>query len=316
MTKNLQGVNIKDFMSFSRRSFCEDVQSGVLVVDGAMGTMLYEHGAFLNRSFEELNSTDPKLVFQIHSAYVDAGADIIESNTFGANRMKLGNFGLQNEVANLNAAGVALARNAAGEDVFVAGAMGPLGLLRPPEGTIEQDRAIEVFREHAEALIEPESIDVFILETFSSLSELCLAVRAIRLITTIPVVAQVTTEPTGCTSDAATPEVVSKSLVDEGADVIGINCGDGPASMLVVAEQFCAVSTVPMAAQPNAGYPRHVDGRTLYLSSPEFVASYARRFANLGVRLVGGCCGTTPEHTRSIRRAIKRVSCEATDEKL
>ena len=153
MTKNLQGVNIKDFMSFSRRSFCEDVQSGVLVVDGAMGTMLYEHGAFLNRSFEELNSTDPKLVFQIHSAYVDAGADIIESNTFGANRMKLGNFGLQNEVANLNAAGVALARNAAGEDVFVAGAMGPLGLLRPPEGTIEQDRAIEVFREHAEALI-------------------------------------------------------------------------------------------------------------------------------------------------------------------
>ena len=316
MTTILQGVTIKDFMPFSRRSFREDVRSGVLVVDGAMGTVLYERGAFLNRAFEELNLSNPNLVFEVHSSYVDAGADIIESNTFGANRMKLGNFGLQDEVANLNAAGVALARSAAGEDVFVAGSMGPLGSLNPPEGAIERDRAIEIFREHAEALIETGNIDIFILETFSSLAELRLAVRAIRLITGIPVVAQVMTDNTGCTNDGATPEIIAKSLVEEGSDLIGVNCGDGPASMLVVLDQFCEVSTVPLAAQPNAGYPRRVDGRTLYLSSPDFIASYARRFMNLGVRLVGGCCGTTPEHTESIRRAIKRVSCEATDEKL
>tara|TARA_B100000029_G_scaffold480311_1_gene528232 strand:+ start:3297 stop:4247 length:951 start_codon:yes stop_codon:yes gene_type:complete len=316
MTNYPQDVNIKDFMPFSCRSFREDVRGGVLVVDGAMGTMLYERGAFLNRAFEELNLSNPKLVFEIHSAYVDAGADIIESNTFGANRIKLGNFGLQNEVANLNAAGVKLARTAAGEGVFVAGAMGPIGSPNPPEGKIEEDRAIEVFREQAEALIEPGSIDVLMLETFSSLSELRLAVQAVRLATTIPVVAQITTDTAGCTDDGATPEVVVKSLVDEGSDVIGVNCGDGPPAMLVVAEQFCAVSTVPFAAQPNAGHPRQVDGRTLYLSSPEFIASYARRFANLGIRLIGGCCGTTPDHTRSIRRVIKRVSCEATAEKL
>jgi len=316
MTTILQGVTIKDFMPFSRRSFREDVRSGVLVVDGAMGTVLYERGAFLNRAFEELNSSNPNLVFEVHSSYVDAGADIIESNTFGANRMKLGNFGLQDEVANLNAAGVALARSAAGEDVFVAGSMGPLGSLNPPEGAIERDRAIEIFREHAEALIETGNIDIFILETFSSLAELRLAVRAIRLITGIPVVAQVMTDNTGCTNDGATPAIIAKSLVEEGSDLIGVNCGDGPASMLVVLDQFCEVSTVPLAAQPNAGYPRRVDGRTLYLSSPDFIASYARRFMNLGVRLVGGCCGTTPEHTESIRRAIKRASCEATDEKL
>lgn len=316
MTKILQGVSIKDFMPFSSRSFCEDVRSGVLVVDGAMGTVLYERGAFLNRAFEELNSSNPNLVFEVHSAYVNAGADIIESNTFGANRMKLGNFGLEDEVANLNAAGVALARTAAGEGVFVAGAMGPLGLLRAPEGMIERDRAIGLFREHAEALIEPGSIDMFILETFSSLSELRLAVQAIRLVTTIPIVAQVTTDNTGCTGDGATPEVVVKSLVDEGSDLVGVNCGDGPASMLVVVERFCSESIVPLAAQPNAGRPRQVDGRTLYLSSPDFIASYARRFVNLGVRLVGGCCGTTPAHTRSIRRAVESVSCEAKNEKL
>jgi len=148
------------------------------------------------------------------------------------------------------------------------------------------------------------------------LSELRLAVQAIRLVTTIPVVAQVTTDNTGCTGDGATPEVVVKSLVDEGSDLVGVNCGDGPASMLVVVERFCSESIVPLAAQPNAGRPRQVDGRTLYLSSPDFIASYARRFVNLGVRLVGGCCGTTPAHTRSIRRAVESVSCEAKNEKL
>lgn len=303
-------------MTFCGRSFYKEIKSGVLVADGAMGTMLYERGAFLNRSFEELNCSNPDLVSEIHSAYVGAGADIIESNTFGANRMKLSNFGLQHEVAKFNAAGVALARTAAGDGVFVAGAMGPLGLLRIPEVESEQDRTIYAFREQAEALAETGSVDVFILETFSSLSELRLAVQAIRLVTTFPVVAQVTTDDTGCTSDGATPDVVAKSLVDEGADLIGVNCSDGPASMLVTVERFCPVATVPLVAQPNAGSPRQIDGRTLYLSSPDFLASYARRFVNLGVRLVGGCCGTTPDHTRSIRRVVEAVSCETNDEKL
>ena len=316
ITEKLQDVNIKEVMTFCDRSFSEDLRLGVLVSDGAMGTILYERGAFLNHAFEELNRSKPDLVFDIHSAYVDAGADIIESNTFGANRMKLGNFGLQDEVANFNAAGVALARNAAREGVFVAGAMGPLGLLRSPEGEIERNFAIEIFREQAEALLEPGSIDIFMLETFNSLAELRLAVQAIRLVTTIPVVAQVTTDNTGCTSDGAAPDVVARSLTDEGSDVVGVNCSDGPASMLIALERFCAVATGPLAAQPNAGRPRQVDGRTLYLSSPDFIASYARRFAKLGVKVIGGCCGTTPEHTRSIKAVIGRESCEAKNEKL
>ena len=211
---------------------------------------------------------------------------------------------------------MALARNAAREGVFVAGAMGPLGLLRAPEGEIERDFAIDVFREQAEALLDPGSIDIFMLETFSSLTELGLAVQAIRLVTTIPVVAQVTTDNTGCASDGAAPDVVATSLTDEGSDVVGVNCSDGPASMLIAVECFCAVATGSLAAQPNAGRPRQVDGRTLYLFSPAFIASYARRFVNLGVKLIGGCCGTTPDHTRSIRSVIERESCETKNEKL
>ena len=303
-------------MATEGRSFMDDLRRGVLVGDGAMGTMLYTRGAFLNKAFEELNASDPELVAAIHRAYVDAGADIIETNTFGANRMKLATFGLRERLPALNAAAVALARTAAGTGAYVAGAIGPLGAPIAPDGRLTRADAEDAFREQAEALLDPGGVDVVMLETFPSLAELRLAVQAIRAITTLPIVAQATTDDAGQTSDGAGPEVFAPALVDAGADVVGVNCSDGPVAMLEVVERLSTTAAAPLAAQPNAGRPREVEGRTLYMSSPEFVASYARRFTRAGVTLVGGCCGTTPDHIRAIKTVVGGASCEDKTDKL
>lgn len=303
-------------MDIEDRSFMKDLRGRVLVGDGAMGTMLYTRGAFLNKAFEELNTTDPELVAAIHQAYVDAGADIIETNTFGANRIKLANFGLRQRLSALNAAGVALARTAAGATTYVAAAIGPLGASLTPDGPLLQADAEDAFREQAEALLDPGGVDLFMLETFRSLAELRLAVQAIRAITTLPIVAQLTTDVAGQTSDGVGPEMFAPVLVDDGADVVGVNCSDGPVTMLEVIDRLAGFAEAPLAAQPNAGRPREVEGRTLYLSSPEFVASYARRFASAGAKLVGGCCGTTPDHIRAIKAAVGVACCEVQTDKL
>ena len=281
------------------QSFSDAINERVLVCDGAMGTMLYAAGVFVNRSFDALNVSNPDLVERIHGAYRDAGADVLETNTFGANRPRLESFGLAEDLVTLNQAGVRLARRAAGSDRYVAGAMGPLGVRIDAQDPLSLREAEASFREQAMALAEA-GVDLFVLETFRSVDEVSAAVRAVRSVSVLPVVAQMTMGESGTTPDGVTPESFATRLVAEGASMVGVNCGAGPVAMLETIQQLHAATTVPLAAQPNAGLPRQVEGRTMYMSSPDYLASYARRFIRFGVRLVGGCCGTTPDHIREI----------------
>jgi methionine synthase I (cobalamin-dependent)/5,10-methylenetetrahydrofolate reductase len=287
--------------------FRDAIESRVLVCDGAMGTMLYAKGIFLNRSFDELNLTQPDLVAEVHQAYVRAGADVIETNTFGANRIKLSAFGLAERTHTINVQGARIARHAARELAYVAGAIGPLGIRIEPWGRTGVDEAEEYFREQARALLEG-GVDLFVLETFRDLNEISAAIRAIRSICDLPIVAQVRTEEDGNTLDGVSPVRFVPELEAQGANVVGLNCSVGPAAMLDTVERMAATATVRLSAQPNAGQPREIEGRNIYLCSPEYMASYARRFINNGVRLVGGCCGTTPEHIRQIKAAVRALA--------
>jgi methionine synthase I (cobalamin-dependent)/5,10-methylenetetrahydrofolate reductase len=291
----------------AKPSLLEELDRRVLVCDGAMGTMLYAKGIFLNRSFDELNLTQPDLVAEVHQQYVRAGADVIETNTFGANRVKLGAFGLADRVHALNVQGARIARHAAREQAWVAGAIGPLGIRIEPWGRTGVDEAQAWFGEQAKALIEG-GVDLFILETFRDVNEIGAAIRAVRALCDLPIVAQVTTEDDGNTLDGAAPDAFVPDLERHGADVIGLNCSVGPAAMLETIERIARVATKRLSAQPNAGRPREIEGRNIYLCSPEYMASYARRFINAGVRLVGGCCGTTPEHIRHIKLAVRALT--------
>ena len=284
--------------------FLEEIDRRVLVCDGAMGTMLYARGIFLNRSFDELNLTQSDLVAEVHQAYVRVGADVLETNTFGANRVKLGAFGLAERVHSINAHGARIARHAAREQAYVAGAIGPLGIRIEPWGKTGVDEAEEYFREQAAALLEG-GVDLFILETFRDVNEIGAAIRAIRSLCRLPIVAQMTTEEDGDSLDGVAPESFVPDLEQLGADVVGLNCSVGPAAMLETIERMARVAHVKLSAQPNAGRPREIEGRNIYLCSPEYMASYARRFINAGVRLVGGCCGTTPDHIRAIKAAVR-----------
>jgi homocysteine S-methyltransferase len=287
--------------------FLEAIDQRVLVCDGAMGTMLYGKGIFLNRCFDELNLTQPDLIAEVHQAYVRAGADIVETNTFGANRMKLGAFGLADRIHAINLQGARIARHAAREQVYVAGSIGPLGVRIEPWGKTGVDEAEQYFREQAQALLEG-GVDLFVLETFRDVNEASAAISAVRSLCDLPIVAQVTTEEDGNTLDGAAPESFVPGLEYLGATVVGVNCSVGPAAMLETIERMAQVATVKLSAQPNAGRPREIEGRNIYLCSPEYMASYARRFINNGVRLVGGCCGTTPEHIRHIKMAVRALA--------
>src|SRR4051812_4906053 len=291
----------------AKPTFLDAIDQRVLVCDGAMGTMLYAKGIFLNRSFDELNIREPDLVGEVHHAYVRAGADLIETNTFGANRIKLGTFGLADHVHAINLQGAKLARHAAREHVYVAGAIGPLGIRIEPWGKTGTDEAEEFFREQARALLEG-GVDLFVLETFRDVNEIGAAIRAVRSVCDLPIVAQVTTEEDGNSLDGAPPEAFVPALEHLGAQVVGLNCSVGPAAMLETIERMSQVAHVPLSAQPNAGRPREIEGRNIYLCSPEYMASYARRFIQTGVRLVGGCCGTTPEHIRHIKVAVRALA--------
>ena len=285
--------------------FLEALNERVLVCDGGMGTMLYAQGVFINRSFDSLNLSDPARVVAVHQAYAQAGADVVETNTFGANRLKLRSFGLAERLHEINAAGVRLAREGAREAAYVAGAMGPLGLRIEPWGRMGRDEAEEYFREQAQALVDG-GVDLFILETFRDLNEIRAAIAAVRSVCALPIVAQMTIEDDGNTLDGTAPEQFAPSLQESGANLIGLNCSIGPAHMLETLERMTASTTVALSAQPNAGRPRDVEGRTIYLTSPEYMASYARRFAERRVRLVGGCCGTTPDHIAQIKAALTK----------
>ena len=289
------------------KPFLEALDDRVLVCDGAMGTMLYAKGVFINKSFDALNVTQPDLVAEVHQEYVRAGADIIETNTFGANRIKLASFGVADRLGAINEEGAKLARRAAGDRAYVAGSIGPLGIRIEPWGKTGVDEAQAYFREQAEALAAG-GVDLFILETFRDLNEIGAAIAAVRSVSTVPIVAQMTTEEGGNTLDGTPPERFVPELERRGATLIGVNCSVGPAPMLDTIERMASVTKLRLAAQPNAGKPRDVEGRNIYLCSPEYMASYARRFIRHNVRIVGGCCGTTPEHIRQIKVAVRGLA--------
>jgi methionine synthase / methylenetetrahydrofolate reductase(NADPH) len=289
-----------------RPTFLDAIAARVLVCDGAMGTMLYTRGVFVNRSFDALNLTSPDLVSEVHREYLRAGADVIETNTFGANRIKLGSFGLADKLHDINLAGARIARQVARDGAYVAGAIGPLSVRIEPWGRMGVDEAEACFREQAAALVEG-GVDLIVLETFRDVNEIGAAIAAIRKTCDLPIVAQMTTEEDGNSLDGTPPEEFVPALERAGASVIGVNCSVGPAPMLETIERIARVSRTPLAAQPNAGRPREIEGRNIYLSSPEYLASYARRFVQHGVRLVGGCCGTTPEHIRQIRHVVRSL---------
>lgn len=279
----------------------------VFIFDGAVGTRLYDKGVYINRSYDELNLTAPDLVREVHREYVNAGADIIETNSFGATRHKLRQYGLEDKLREINIAAARLAREIAGSDVLVAGAIGPLGIRIEPFGPTSFEEAKDLFKEQAEGLLEG-GVDLFILETFSELSVIEQAILAVRELGDIPIIAQMTIQMDGNTSFGTKPEVFTARLDELGADVIGLNCGMGPNHILSALEKMRAITTRPLSAQPNAGLPREVQGRQFYMGSPEYMATFAKRFVQSGARFVGGCCGTTPTHIKLIADSVRSIS--------
>jgi methionine synthase I (cobalamin-dependent)/5,10-methylenetetrahydrofolate reductase len=288
--------------------FRKKLESKIVVADGAMGTMLYAKGIFINRCFDELNLSAPQMVKEIHQEYARAGAEVLETNTFGSNRVRLGAFGLAEKLAAINQAGVRLAREAAREQAFVAGALGPLGIRIEPLGPMSFAETRSVFHEQAKALVEA-GIDLIVLETFYDLAELREAIYAAREAAgpEMVIVAQVTVEDDGSLRDGTSTETFTRSLEEWPVDVIGINCSAGPKVALETIEKMVALTTKRLSAMPNAGLPAMVEGRNIYLCSPEYMAQYARRFLQAGVRVIGGCCGTTPEHIKQICSEVRSL---------
>jgi len=286
--------------------FLSRIKQSPILCDGAMGTLLYSKGIFINRSYDELNLSQPELIRGVHHDYLQAGAEIIETNTFGANSFRLARHSLADKVRDINRSGGRLAREAAKSfDVWVAGSVGPLGTRIEPLGKTSFQEAQDSFREQIEALVEG-GVDLLILETFGYLEEIHQAIQAARAVApSIPLIAQVTIDEDGNCLDGSDPETFAPKLAEWGVDVIGCNCSVGPVAMLDAVERVRAVTSLPLAAQPNAGIPRSVDGRNIYLCSPEYMASYARKFVAAGVRVVGGCCGTTPDHIRTMKSALR-----------
>ncbi|MDY0356008.1 MAG: bifunctional homocysteine S-methyltransferase/methylenetetrahydrofolate reductase [Sedimentisphaerales bacterium] len=290
-----------------RVAFLGRVSEGVLIGDGAMGTMLYQRGIFLNRCFDELNLVAPALVREVHAGYVEAGADFVETNTFGANRVKLSPYGLANEVERINRAAVEVARAAAGDAVLVAGAMGPLGCELTEFGPISSGQAGQMFRQQAAALAEA-GVDFLILETFSNTDELLVALDAVGALGQVPVVAQMTVNERNETIyGERVDQALGRIARHDAVTAVGLNCAVGPSSMLSSLELVRTITDKPISVQPNAGMPRSVEGRQLYMCTPEYMAEYAKRFFEKGARIIGGCCGTTPDHIREIARAVRSV---------
>ncbi|HZE07498.1 MAG TPA: bifunctional homocysteine S-methyltransferase/methylenetetrahydrofolate reductase [Gemmatimonadaceae bacterium] len=280
----------------------------VIVFDGAMGTQLYNKGVFINQCYDELNLRAPDLVRDVHKAYRKAGAEVLETNTFGANRFKLSQYGLEAQVGDINRAAAKIAREVAEDDLLVAGAVGPLGVRLEPLGPTSLDEARAAFREQLHAL-KDGGCDVFILETFADLNEIEQAIAAAREVDPkIPVIAQMTVGSDCHTPYGVTVEDLAQSLDAFGADVIGLNCSVGPQIILDAIEKIALVTRRKLSAQPNAGMPRDVSGRSMYMASPEYMATYAHHLVQAGAKIVGGCCGTTPEHIAAMVEGVRPLS--------
>ena len=278
----------------------------VHVLDGAMGTMLYSKGFFLNVCYDELSVKQPKLVQEVHEAYVRAGAELLETNTFGANPVKLRTFGLADDTEQINRTAAELARKASAGRASVVGAIGPLGVRLEPFGALSREEAFAHFQRQVQGLVAG-GVDGFILETFSDVDEIHQALRAVQSVSDLPVIAQMTIGDDGLTHYGTAPETFAKQLAEWGAAVIGVNCSVGPAGVLEAVEKLVKATDRPISAVPNAGLPKDVGDRKIYLASPEYMASYARRMIEAGARIVGGCCGTTPEHIKKIRDYVASV---------
>jgi methionine synthase / methylenetetrahydrofolate reductase(NADPH) len=298
---------------FSRRT---------VLCDGAMGTSLYARGVFINRCFDELNLSQPELVRGVHEDYLQAGAEIIETNTFGANALRLQRYGLRDKVAEINRAGVNIARQAVRQladkqagKAYIAGSVGPLGVHLEPLGKTGLDEAREAFAEQIAALTQggPEAgVDLLIIETMPALNEAEQAVLAARATAAdTPVVVMVTVDEEGNCLDGASAESAAARIAAWGVDGIGCNCSVGPATVLTAIERMAAATNLPLMAMPNAGMPRSVEGRNIYLCSPEYMASFARKFTRAGVQFIGGCCGTTPQHIRAMKSALRATEAQA-----
>jgi len=279
----------------------------VYLFDGAMGTMLYSKGVFINKCYDELNLRSPEIVLEVHRQYVRAGAEVLETNTYGANRVKLHGFGIDDELRDINIRAAELARKAAGDSVYVAGAIGPLGIRIEPYGPTSLDEARAFFREQAEALRDG-GVDLFVCETFSNVSEVEQAIAAIRDVCSLPIIAQMTIGVEGRTAFGDRPSTIAERLDRAGADVIGLNCAVGPDLMLDAIEEMSGVTAKKLSCQPNAGLPRDVNGRQMYMASPDYFAKYAKRLIHKGVKFIGGCCGTTPEHIKMMADAVRPLS--------
>jgi homocysteine S-methyltransferase len=299
-------------------TFAEIFGGRPVLADGAMGTVLYARGVFINRCYDELNLSDPNLILSVHEDYLQAGAEVLETNTFGANRFRLARHGLAGKVAEINAAGVRLAKQAvahfkekqAGE-AWVAGSVGPLGVRLEPLGKTGLDEARAAFVEQIRALVEA-GVDMLIVETMPALNEAREALAAAEeAAPDLPVLAMVTVDDDSNCLDGSSPQQAAALLTEWGANAVGVNCSTGPATVLTAVEAMRTATTLPIAAMPNAGMPRAVEGRNIYLCSPEYMASFARKAIAAGAQIVGGCCGTTPNHTRAMRSAMRAIDAQA-----
>jgi homocysteine S-methyltransferase len=298
--------------------FADIFASRPLLADGAMGTVIYARGVFINRCYDELNLSDPGLILSIHEDYLQAGAEIIETNTFGANRFRLARHGLADKVAQINAAGVRLARQAVEHlrdkqagDAWVAGSVGPLGVRLEPLGKTGLEEARAAFAEQIAALAEA-GVDLLIIETMPALNEAREALAAAREVApNLPVFALVTVDDESNCLDGSSPAQAAALLAEWGAAAVGVNCSTGPATALTAIEAMRSATSLPLVAMPNAGLPRAVEGRNIYLCSPEYMADFTRKAIAAGVQMVGGCCGTTPNHIRAMRSAMRAIDAQA-----
>ena len=297
--------------------------AGTVLCDGAMGSMLYGRGIFINRCYDELNVSQPDLIRAVHTEYLQAGAVVIETNTFGANAVRLERHGLEGRVWELNVAGVKLARECVNQmrekqasDAFVAGAIGPLGVRLGPDSKVSEGEGYAAFAQQVKALAEGGQgvgADLLVIETMTGMIEAEVAIRAARKEGGgVPIIVMVTVDPDGNCLDGTSPEDAARLMTDWGANAVGCNCSEGPAIVLATIERMRTATALPLAAMPNAGTPKFIDGRSLYLTSPEYMASFAKKFVKAGARFVGGCCGTTPQYIRSMRGALRALDAMAT----
>ncbi len=293
-----------------------------VLCDGAMGTSLYSRGVFINRCYDELNLSQPELVRAVHEDYLQSGAEIIETNTFGANAIRLERHGLRDKVADINRAGVSIARQAVRQlaekqagTAYVAGSIGPLGVHLEPLGKTSLEEARAAFAEQIQALTSGGpgvGVDLLFIETMPALNEAEQAVLAAKAAAPdLPVIVMVTVDEEANCLDGASPETAAARIESWGVDGIGCNCSVGPATVLTAIERMAAVTSLPLMAMPNAGMPRSVEGRNIYLCSPEYMASFARKFTKAGVQFIGGCCGTTPQHIRAMKSALRATDAQA-----